>query len=124
MANQFPAFKKHQSSGVVIVSVAEYNCFNVLKVDIQDGGVVTDQVSRSGVEQNLSVGFNQKRKAMFGAAPPPGATSALLRPEGGGLLALALDDAPPGARAELERLAPRPATLSFKTVSFIFISGK
>lgn len=39
----------------------------------------------------------------------PGPASALLRPEGGGLLALALDDAPAGAPAELERLVPCPA---------------
>ena len=36
--------------------------------------------------------------------PPPGATSALLRPEGGGLLALALGERPDVVSAELERL--------------------
>ena len=58
--------------------------------------------TRLAVRTAVTTGLEQ------GAAPLPGPASALLRPEGGGLLALALDDAPAGALAELERLAPRP----------------
>ena len=46
---------------MVVVSVTKHNRIDLLKVDVQDLGIVANQIRRAGIEEYPAVSFNQKR---------------------------------------------------------------